>query len=391
MKRDNVVPLNSASFLRGQLNEQKTFTVKRAYVYSPGQPGRWIEVVSYTLPPSGADSQVAHRTPLPTSATPGLEILAYRLDLQANAQALAGQDEAELRRRAVAAARDMDTAALWDLLEANLLLNGLAGAKVSPHTLRAYRKGLGVFLEFAQTAGVQLLRPRPNHGAAYARWLEGKGYNTSTVRVRLAAARKLFAALRWAGATDATPFADVRPAPDPVPRTEKRKPYSQGEVEILLRHADLEEKVILLLGAHAGLRVSEIAGLRRGDIHLTGEQPHLMVTGKRQKRQGVPLSRSLQATLATWLTATPQLPTYVISGQSSDYVQDRVKAVCERSGVTYSRRQVHGLRHSAGTRVYADTGDLLAVRDHLRHADITSSEIYVEYVRKLKDSPVKDW
>ena len=250
-----------------------------------------------------------------------LEMMVYRLDLQSNAQTWAAQDEGEIRRRAVTAARDMNVAALWDLLEANLILNGLVGAKVSPHTLRAYRKGLSTFLEFAQTAGVQLLRPRPNHGAAYARWLEGQGYNTSTVRVRLAAARKLFAALRWAGATDATPFADVRPAPDPVPRTEKRKPYTQGEVETLLRRADLEEKVILLLGAHAGLRVSEIAGLRRADIHLQGEHPHLMVTGKRQKRQGVPLSQSLQQVLQAWLAGTPQLTTYVIGGQSSDYVQ----------------------------------------------------------------------
>lgn len=320
-----------------------------------------------------------------------LQLMAYRLDIQANAQSWAAQDEAELRRRAVTAARDMDPAALWDLLEANLILNGLTGARVSPHTLRAYRKGLHTFLDFARVAGVQLLRPRPNHGAAYARWLEGQCYNTSTVRVRLAAARKLFAALRWAGATDATPFADVRPAPDPVPRTEKRKPYSQTEVETLVRHADPEERVILLLGAHAGLRVSEIAGLRRTDVHLDGEQPHLVVTGKRQKRQAVPLSRSLRAALVGWLAATPQLGTYVISGQSSDYVQGRVKAVCERSGVAYSRRQVHGLRHSAGTRIYADTGDLLAVRDHLRHADITSSEIYVEYARKMKNSPVRGW
>ena len=329
--------------------------------------------------------------PVPPSGGGRLDMMAYRLDLQSNAQSWAAQDEGEVRRRAVTAARDLDAAALWDLLEANLVLNGLVGAKVSPHTLRAYRKGLDTFLNFAQTAGVQLLRPRPNHGAAYARWLEGRGYNTSTVRVRLAAARKLFAALRWAGATDATPFADVRPAPDPVPRTEKRKPYTQGEVEAMLRRADLEEKVILLLGAHAGLRVSEIAGLRRADIHLQGEHPHLMVTGKRQKRQGVPLSQSLQQVLQTWLVGTPQLTTYVIGGQSSDYVQGRVKAVCERSGVPYSRRQVHGLRHSAGTRIYADTGDLLAVRDHLRHADITSSEIYVEYARKMKDSPVKGW
>ncbi|GAA5502700.1 tyrosine recombinase XerC [Deinococcus xinjiangensis] len=318
-------------------------------------------------------------------------MMVYRLDLQARAQAWADMDVPEMRRRATEAARDMDVESLWSLTEAHLLLNGLSGAKVSRHTIRAYRKGLETFLEYARMVGLQLLRPRPNHGVAYARWLEAKGYNTSTVRVRLAASRKLFAALRWAGATDATPFADVRPAPDPVPRTEKRKPYSDVEVEELVRASDLEEKVILLLGAHAGLRVSEIAGLQRLDVHLDGEQPYLMVTGKRQKRQGVPLSRTLAKALYAWLNATPNLQGRVLSSGSVDYVQNRVKAVCERTGIPYSRRQVHGLRHSAGTRIYSDTADLLAVRDHLRHADITSSEIYVEYSRKMKTSPVKAW
>lgn len=317
--------------------------------------------------------------------------LAYRMHLQARAQAWADLDSAEMRRRAVEAARDMDEAGLWSLTEAHLLLNGLAGAKVSAHTVRAYQKGVQTFLEYAREAGVQLLRPRPNHGAAFVRWLESHGHSTSTVRVRLAAGRKLFSALRWAGATEATPFADVRPAPDPVARTEKRKPYTTSEIDTLVRAGDLEEKVIVLLGAHAGLRVSEIAGLQRADVHLDASPPYLTVTGKRQKRQSVPLSRSLHLALTGWLAATPTLGPGVLSGSSSDYIQDRVKALCGRSGVPYTRRQVHGLRHSAGTRVYTDTRDLLAVRDHLRHADITSSEIYVEYARRLQDSPVKDW
>lgn len=332
------------------------------------------------------------RRSLPSpSSEGGTTQLAYRMDLQARAQGWADLEAAEMRRKAVEAARDLDEIELWSLTEAHLVLNGLAGAKVSTHTVRAYQRGLQVFLQYAQDAGVQLLRPRPNHGVAYVRWLEAQGHSTSTVRVRLAAARKCFAALRWAGATDSTPFADVRPAQDPVPRTEKRKPYSDGDLDILLRAADMEERVILLLGAHAGLRVSEIVGLRRADVHLDAQPPYLMVTGKRQRRQAVPLSRSLTQALRTWLAATPQIRPRVLSASSSDYVQIHLKSLCEKVGVTYSRRQVHGLRHSAGTRVYAETGDILAVRDHLRHADITSSEIYVEYARQDQASVVGDW
>ena len=332
-----------------------------------------------------------HRQTLLPELSSSLAIMAYSLSSQSTAQAYAGLNEAELKRRGTEAARDMNEEALWELVQANLILNGLSGARVSPHTLRAYRKGLGTFLNFARIAGVQLLRPRPNHGAAYVRWLESRGSTTSTVRVRLAAARKLFAALRWAGVTDAAPFTDVRPAPDPVPKTEKRRPYTNAEIEQMLGGSDAEERVILLLGAHAGLRVSEIARLQRADVHLESQPPYLVITGKRQKRQSVPLSTSLGQALRHWISATPQIGPQVITSTSSQYVQARVKAICKRTGIPYARRHVHGLRHSAGTRIYSDTGDLLAVRDHLRHADITSSEIYVEYARKLEESPVTDW
>jgi integrase/recombinase XerC len=41
------------------------------------------------------------------------------------------------RRRAVQAARDRDTEALWSLTEAYLVTWGKAGARTSPHTRRA--------------------------------------------------------------------------------------------------------------------------------------------------------------------------------------------------------------------------------------------------------------
>jgi len=321
----------------------------------------------------------------------GLELMAYRLDLQARARAWADLEAGELRRRAVTAARDGDVQALWEMTEAYVLLQGLAGARISQHTLRAYRTGVSLFLEYATPAGVQLLHPRPNHGVAYARWLEAKGLSTSSVRVRLAAARSLYAALRWSGATDAAPFTDVRPGRDPVARTEKRKPYSADDIQTLLRHARPEEAVMVLLGAHAGLRSSEIAGLPRSDLHLDEPEPYLVVTGKRQKRQSVPLSGTLVAALRRWLALSPGAGPQVLAGSSADYVQDRLRQLCARAGVRYAGRHVHGLRHTAGTEVYAATSDLLAVRDHLRHADISSSEIYVEYARKGKRSVVRDW
>ena len=319
------------------------------------------------------------------------ELMQYTLDLQSRSERLAQLSPEALRRRGVEAARDRDLHGLWDLTEAYLVLRGARGARVSRHTLTTYRTGLGTFLSYAGQAGLSLLHPKPNEGFAYVRWLETQGLAPASVKNRLAAARCLFAALRWSGACDAAPFSDVRAPADPVARSEKRKPYPEQDLQRLLAHADAQEALIVLLGTHAGLRVSEMLSLTRPNLHLDGSAPYMTVTGKRQKEQDVPVSPTLRAALLRWTAMTPQLAPRLLSMTTRQTVSVHLAALCERAGVRYDKRAVHGLRHSAGTRVYAETRDLLEVRDHLRHRDVTSSEIYVEYARKDRPAVNRNW
>lgn len=320
-----------------------------------------------------------------------LELMAARLDLAARAERLARQDPDALRKDALRWARDSDEQGLWDLIEAFLVTRGARGARVSDHTLASYRQGLRTFLEWAVPGGVSLLRPRPNDGFAYARHLEAAGLAPGSVKVRLAAARALYAALRWAGATDASPLTDVRAARDPVPAWEKRKPYTRTDLAKLLKQADPQQRVILLLGAHCGLRVSEMLGLQRADVHLGGEHPYLTVTGKRQKRQDVPLSRSAEQAVQAWMEMTPQLGSRVLSLETRKGVSDQLRDLCAQADVRYDGRHVHGLRHTAGTEVYRETKDVLEVRDHLRHASMDTSAIYVNYARREEKGVTRDW
>lgn len=310
---------------------------------------------------------------------------------QDRASRLAFERPDERRRLAVAAARDGDEEVLWRLLEAFLVLHGRSGAKVSANTLAAYRLGLTRFLVWARANAVSVLRPGASIGFAYARALEGEGLAPASTRVYLAAAKNLYGALAWAEASSVQPFVNVRARRDPVPATEKRRPYSNREVERLLTVADLEERVIVLLGAHAGLRVSEIAGLAWSDVRV--EDPDgasVTVRGKGGKVVDVALSRRLVEALRAWRDAHGRVGS-VLPFTSRWYVLDKVKGLCDRAGVEWRKRHVHGLRHSAGTRVYEETNDVLVVKDHLRHASVTSSEIYVEYARTRTASVVKDW
>ena len=137
---------------------------------------------------------------------------------------LADLQEDDLRRYAAEAARDRDGPALWALTEAHLTLHGSAGSRVSSHTLRAYRHAVGALL--SDWSGENLLRPSRNAGVLWVRELEGR-YKTATVRVYLSGAKALYAALRWSGASEAVPFADVKVAVDKTPAWEKRDAYTR--------------------------------------------------------------------------------------------------------------------------------------------------------------------
>jgi Phage integrase, N-terminal SAM-like domain len=124
-------------------------------------------------------------------AETSLEIQRYAGTIQDRSRAWTTLETGELRRRAVEAARDRDLETLWAITEAHL---GLMG-QPSVHTLRAYKTGLGVTLE--ALSGENVLRPSKNWGLRFIRELE-VDLKASSVRSRLASARALFAALRWA-------------------------------------------------------------------------------------------------------------------------------------------------------------------------------------------------
>jgi integrase/recombinase XerC len=116
------------------------------------------------------------------------------------------------------------------------------------------------------------------------------------VRVRLAAVRMLYRALRWATVTDADPFADVKAAKDPTTPWDKRSPYAPADVERLINTAGPRDRVLVLLCGHAGLRVSEAVALRWEDIDL-GNRVLLVRHGKGGKQRTANMSERLRVAL----------------------------------------------------------------------------------------------
>ena len=320
----------------------------------------------------------------------------------------AGLAEDARRREAVRAASEHDQAALWDLTQSWLINFGRKGSSLSPRTLERYRVSL-----LAQDADrprslspttalleawkqENLLHPSRMAATRWLRSLEAAGARPSTVQVMLAAARSLYAALRSAGATEADPFKDAHAGKDPVPAHEKRGEYSPAEVQRLLARADGDdEHLLIMLGAYGGLRAAEMVGLRWADVDL--DAGRLMVKrGKGGKRRTIPLAPLLADALreaarpsAFVLALEPERQTAGIAGTRYRAAIRRLKRACLRAGVP--PRGLHALRHSAGTRLYEQSGDVELVSRLLGHESIATSTIYIKRSDKKLARAMEQW
>ncbi|HWE63461.1 MAG TPA: site-specific integrase [Chloroflexota bacterium] len=286
---------------------------------------------------------------------------------------------AERRRTAMQAARDHDTVILWSLTEAWLRSFGRVGATISPATIRSYRTGVQALLDAWTKETV--LQPGPDAATLYLRQLERRGLAASTIQARLAAARGLFAALRWCRAIVADPFADCRAPRDTTPAWDKRMPYGDDEVAALVQVAGPDDRVLVLLGAHAGLRAQECADLRWAEVHLA-RRDLLVRHGKGGKQRLVALSASLRQSLAT---LPRRADGFVLGYRTAGSAWRHMYVLCTLADVT--ARGMHALRHTAGTRLYAETHDLEATARHLGHSKLETTRIYAKWSdRQLRET-----
>lgn len=289
----------------------------------------------------------------------------------------------ERKRRAVLAVRDQDADTLWTLTEAYLTLHGSSGTAISPRTLKAYRWAVNRYLTYAGVQAVNLLRASSSDGIRFVRTVEAEGLSASSTRVQLAGVRLFYAALRWADATQAAPFNDVKPVREKTAAWDKRSPYTHDEVQALLEHADERMKALILLCAHGGLRISEALAVRRADINLDGRE--LTVRhGKGGKQRRVVIGE----TLIRALNRLPEQPGSLIGGSYPAAVE-RLRRLCLRADVAY--RGYHALRHYAGTRLTREGASLDDVARHLGHAVLETARIYAKWSDDSLRRRVNHW
>jgi integrase/recombinase XerC len=300
------------------------------------------------------------------------------------------------RRRAMAACQHHDVPTLLLIAEAWTTLHGTAGATVSPLTRKRYHQATQALL--AHWSQENLLRPARDAGVLWLRHLEVAGQRDaeglpvgltpSSVRVHLAAARAFYKALRWTGATEADPFSGARPARDPTPAWDKREPYTPEEIAALLDGSDGETRVLLLLGAHGGLRVAECLALRWAEVALPQRQLTVL-KGKGGRRRRVPLSQTLIRALDSLRRTQEPGTLYVLPYRSDFPARQRVKALARAVGVPY--KGIHALRHACGTRLVREGASLETAARLLGHTHIETTRVYAKWSDDSVPTSLSGW
>ena len=176
--------------------------------------------------------------------------------------------------------------------------------------------------------------------------------------------------------------AHVRPdnptdeTPRPKRRRTKPRPLAFDVVELLYRTANrARTRAYLLLAVLAGMRIHEIAKIRGEDIDLAAGT--LLIEGKGGSVQMVPLHDDLRALAETMPRVGFWFPAYTIEGSvTRSAVYAAIKGVMQRAGVGHATP--HMLRHSYGTELLRRGADLRVTQELMRHADVSTTQIYTD-------------
>ena len=283
---------------------------------------------------------------------------------------------------------------------------------LSAHTVRAYERDVREFGRFLRgwldegDAGWR--RADRLAVRSFLGELESRGLARSTMARKLSAVRVFYRFLHRTGRVEANPARHVR-----APRREASLPaYLTPEqtaelFELLRRRAEDEggflatrNRALVEMLYSCGLRLAELQGLDVPDVDLAGGQAR--VTGKGRKERIVPVGRMAVEAVRDHLPARAERLEAARTGPSGSggdasghplflsvrggrlsrrqiqrAVTRTLDAVAEGEGLS-----THALRHTFATHMLDGGADLMAVKELLGHASLSTTRIYTHTSRE---------
>lgn len=162
---------------------------------------------------------------------------------------------------------------------------------------------------------------------------------------------------------------------------------TSGEVRKLLQTPldntiiGLRDRAILTLLYGTGIRASECASLREGDVDL--DQEEIIVTGKGGHQRCLPLNQNVVKSLRLYRHVRGSVSPYVAffqsrlgKGLSRGAIYERVRTYARRARIAKAISP-HKLRHTFASHLVKAGVSIVTIRDLLGHRQISSTQIYL--------------
>ena len=269
---------------------------------------------------------------------------------------------------------------------------------VSPHTCESYAHSFRLLFEFAaeklKTAPSSLTLEQLDSRlvSAFLEYLEDTRKNTAETRnVRLAAIKSFYRFLEYRQPAALEQIRRVLAIP--FKKTETRLvPYLlRDELQALLDAPDpvtrdgIRDRAMLHLAVCAGLRVSELTGLRMENVGLPSMS--IRILGKGRRERTLPLWKTTGAALRAWLAVrgTVAVTEVFVSARGEPLTRwglayllkkHAARAAQKCPGLLKKRISPHVLRHTCAMIVLQATQDIRKVSLWLGHANLETTEVY---------------
>ena len=260
---------------------------------------------------------------------------------------------------------------------------------LSPATLRAYRREIRSFIEFADSELALKSPPMVSPVAvrAYLAHLHSKHLAPSSVARALASLKTYFRFLVAESALAASPAENV-----PHPHGTQRTPEvaDRYAIEELLEGfpdtaAGRRDRAVVELLYAAGLRVGELVGLNLEDLNLARRMAR--VRGKGRKERLVPFGRPAAAAIEAYLPVRIRWRRGMTAEEDPLFVNQRGGRLSDRSvrriidqGVRrtadLNHLHPHSLRHAFATHLLEAGMDLRMIQELLGHSSLATTQVY---------------
>jgi len=264
---------------------------------------------------------------------------------------------------------------------------------LSDNTIQSYRRDMLKFVGFLDKQNVVTAKIQRQDVVDFLAMLYKRRLDSRSVARHLVTIRHFFRFSLLEGFIKEDPAATIE-----SPKFRQSLPYflSVEEVERLLAQPDtssaigLRDKAIIELMYSTGIRVSELASIRVGDLQL--DAGCLRCIGKGNKERLVPVGKKALAVVEAYMKKSR--PELLKDNASANLFLNQRGRPMDRVMIwkmmgRYGRKaelrkplKPHTLRHSFATHLLDRGADLRSVQMMLGHSDISTTQIYTHVVEE---------